>query len=140
MRSTAAIIKKSVPNVRPRPIPEAASSSSSILPRSLSSTTSRNVRVQPNNHPTTSTLKPVKKDDPWNKKKEPRKADIEIEDNSCLICFDDLIGSTIKCDNCCRRYHDVCLNNWILLKALCPACSASMPGDDSFPKLGVIRK
>ncbi|CAB3400610.1 unnamed protein product [Caenorhabditis bovis] len=60
---------------------------------------------------------------------------VEIDDDSCIICYEKLSTNSVKCDTCYRRFDKDCLAEWQKKNAICPVCNAPFPNIDSFPTL-----
>ena len=50
----------------------------------------------------------------------------ELEDNTCIICFDD-VSSEKRTLTCNHSYHKKCINEWIKTKNSCPICRCVIP-------------
>ncbi|CAB3398257.1 unnamed protein product [Caenorhabditis bovis] len=59
--------------------------------------------------------------------------DLEIDDNTCIICFEELKAETQQCETCHRRYDFDCLAEWQRKKAVCPVCDAFLPVEALYP-------
>jgi hypothetical protein len=44
--------------------------------------------------------------------------------HSCIICLEDLEDNVVSINNCGHKFHDSCINEWLIRKRECPLCRA----------------
>ena len=53
------------------------------------------------------------------------------EHSSCMVCLCDFEdGDTLKIVPCFHKFHQECIDRWLLQKAECPVCKASARGNE----------
>jgi len=53
------------------------------------------------------------------------------EHSSCMVCLCDFEdGDTLKIVPCFHKFHEECIDRWLLQKAECPVCKASARGNE----------
>lgn len=50
-------------------------------------------------------------------------ASVGVEDMSCSICLNEMVvGESVKKVSCKHLFHQVCLDEWLLINNSCPSC------------------
>lgn len=62
---------------------------------------------------------------------------IPEEENVCLICTDPVEETceSIKCCTCSKEYHYHCIQPWLKINSVCPACSRALKDPNEYPML-----
>jgi hypothetical protein len=64
--------------------------------------------------------------------------DYSNEDNSCIICYEDMkTNDSLKLE-CGHRFHSHCIKSWLNEQSTCPTCRTHALLTDDFPRLQTV--